>query len=270
MTATASILALDLAAVGALVRRDLLRFFRQKSRVAGALLQPLIFWAVFASGLANAFRVPGAPGVGYAEYFYPGVVVMIVLFAAIFTTISVIEDRREGFLRLVLAAPARRGALVAGKVAGSAAVALAQAAILVALAPLAGYSPASVDWPLILCALGLLAVALSAVGFAMAWWLNSVQGYHAVMSVVLIPLWVLSGAMFPAAGASPWMAGLMRWNPVSYGVDAVRRALYGAAFPEALAIRPGGSGATDLLVVGAVAAAGLAVATWRCARRDGP
>ncbi len=261
--------ALNGAAISVLVGRDVKRFFRQKSRIAGALAQPLIFWGVFSSGLAKTFQVPGAERVGYAEYFYPGVVVMIVLFAAIFTTISVIEDRKEGFLRVVLAGPASRGAVVAGKTGGSTAVAAIQAALLVALAPLAGFSLLRVDWPLLVLMLLLSAACLSAAGFVMAWWLNSTQGYHAVMSVVLIPLWVLSGAMFPASGSQPWMTALMRLNPVSYAVDGVRRAMAGGSIPDALAL-PGSSALVDVAVVASVTVLALAVATWRCSRKTTP
>ena len=109
------------------------------SRVVGALVQPLIFWLVIGAGMAAQFRMPGADGVGYVQYFYPGIVMLVVLFTSIFTTMSVIEDRHKGFLQAVLVAPASRAALVLGKTLGGVAIALVQAAILLALAPLAGF-----------------------------------------------------------------------------------------------------------------------------------
>jgi len=178
-----------------------------------------------------------------------------VLFASIFTTASVIEDRHRGFLQSVLAAPGSRGALVVGKTLGSAAVALTQAALFVALAPLAGFPYATVRWPLLLAALALCAIALAALGFAVAWGVDSVQGYHAIQMTLLVPLWVVSGAMFPApSGAGP-LAAVMRANPVAYAVSAARRAFGGAAAPGALP----GSAARDLAVCALFAAGALAL-----------
>jgi daunorubicin resistance ABC transporter membrane protein len=254
-----SALRLNAAAVGVLVSRDLRRFFRQKSRVVGALVQPIIFWLVIGSGMAGSFRMPGAQGIGYVQYFYPGIVMLVVLFTSIFTTMSVIEDRHRGFLQAVLVAPASRVALVLGKTLGGVAIALAQAALFLLLLPLAGFDVRAVDWPL--CA-GLLvgaAVGLSSLGFAIAWWLDSTQGYHVVMSVLLIPLWILSGAMFPIEGAARFIAVLMRLNPMAYGVSGIRRALDGAGSP--------GSSLVELGVVAGFAALALALATWVCQRR---
>jgi len=253
-------LAYDLATARVLWWRDLVRFFRQPSRLAGALGQPVIFWLVIGSGMAATFRMPGA-SVGYLEFFYPGVVLMVVLFAAIFTTVSVIEDRHQGFLQAVLAGPGSRGALVVGKALGSASVALSQAGLFLVLAPAAGFPLASVNWPLLVAALGLTAVGLAALGFAVAWAVDNVQGYHAIQMTLLVPLWVVSGAMFPPSAEHPVFAAVMRANPVAYGVSAARRALAGPLAPGALP----GSAARDLavLVLFAAAALGLAVAAAR-------
>ena len=224
-----SLVKLNLATVGVLVSRDLRRFFRQASRVVGALVQPLIFWLVIGSGLSSSFKMPGAENVGYVQYFYPGIVMLVVLFTSIFTTMSVIEDRHKGFLQAVLVAPASRAALVLGKTLGGVAIALAQAAIFLALAPLAGFAARAIAWPQLALILLLIAVGLSSLGFAIAWWLDSTQGYHVVMSVLLLPLWILSGAMFPMAGGPRWIGWLMRANPMSYAVAGVRHALYGQA-----------------------------------------
>jgi daunorubicin resistance ABC transporter membrane protein len=245
----------DLATVGVLWRRDLTRFFRQPSRLIGALGQPVIFWLMIGGGMSGTFHM-GAGGPGYLAYFYPGVVMMVVLFAAIFTTVSVIEDRHRGFLQTVLAGPGSRGALVLGKALGSASVALSQAALFLLLLPAAGIPYLAVDWPLLIAALGLAAVGLAALGFAVAWAVDNVQGYHAIQMTLLVPLWVVSGAMFPAPPAPSFFGAVMRANPISYAVSAVRRALAGAAAPGALP----GSAARDLLVCAAFAAAGLLLA----------
>src|SRR5205823_1399252 len=148
------------------VSRDLRRFFRQLSRVVGALVQPLIFWLVIGSGLSSSFRMQGADGVGYVQYFYPGIVMLVVLFTSIFTTMSVIEDRHKGFLQAVLVAPASRAALVLGKTGGGVAIALTQAVLFLALSPLAGYDVRAVDWPLLGGVLLLTSIGLSSLGFA--------------------------------------------------------------------------------------------------------
>jgi daunorubicin resistance ABC transporter membrane protein len=255
--------ALELATARVLWRRDLIRFFRQPSRVIGALGQPILFWIVIGSGMAGTFHLPGS-GVGYVSFFYPGVLAMVVLFAAIFTTVSVIEDRRQGFLQAVLAGPGSRAALVCGKVAGSASVALSQAALFLLLAPAAGFSLATIHWPLLFAALALTAVALAALGVALAWSVESVQGYHAIQMTLLTPAWVVSGAMFPPDPAHPWLAAVVRWNPVAYGVSAARRALAGPLAPGAL---PGSAG-RDLAVLVLFAAAALALAILAARRRS--
>jgi ABC-2 type transport system permease protein len=256
-------LRLNLATISVLVSRDLRRFFRQKSRVVGALVQPLIFWLVIGSGLQGSFRMPGAEGVGYVQYFFPGIVMLVVLFTSIFTTMSVIEDRHKGFLQAVLVAPASRTALVLGKTLGGVAIALAQAALFLALMPLAGIDPRAVDWPLVFAMLLLSSIGLSSMGFGIAWWLDSTQGYHVVMSVLLIPLWILSGAMFPLSGAARWIGWLMRVNPMSYCVAGIRRALY----ENGGHTQAGSSTALELGVVAAFAIVATLWAAWMCNRR---
>jgi ABC-2 type transport system permease protein len=168
----------------------------------------------------------------------------------------VIEDRHHGFLQTVLAGPGSRAALVVGKTLGSASVALSQAALFLLLAPAAGFPYLAVNWPLLLAALALAAIALAAMGFAVAWGIDNVQGYHAIQMTLLVPLWVVSGAMFPVPEGRPAFAAVMRWNPVSYAVSASRRALAG---PEAAGVLPG-SAARDLAICAIFAAAGLLLA----------
>lgn len=258
-------LLLDVATAGVLWRRDLVRFFRQPSRLVGALGQPVIFWFVIGSGLSGTFRMPGAD-TSYRAFFYPGVVLMVVLFASIFTTVSVIEDRHRGFLQTVLAGPGSRPALVLGKTLGSASVALTQVALFLLLAPAAGFPYAAIDWPLLLAALALAAIGLAALGFAVAWAVDNVQGYHAIQMTLLVPLWVVSGAMFPAPADRPGFALVMRWNPISYAVSAARRALAGPLAPGALP----GTAARDLAVCAGFALCGLALAALAVRRPPRP
>jgi daunorubicin resistance ABC transporter membrane protein len=255
-----------LSIVAALVGRDLRRFFRQPSRVVGSLAQPLILWAVLGAGLSGSFR-PGVAGgdVGYLQYFYPGIVVLTMLFTAIFSTISVIDDRHHGFLQAVLAAPTSRTALVLGKTLGGVTIASLQAGALLLLAPLAGFSLGEMSWPLLAAVLVLAGVGFTALGFAMAWWIDSTQGYHAVMSVALIPLWMLSGAMFPPSAGSHVLGWLMAADPMTYAVSAARRGFHGGAAPAGLVTS--GSAMTDLAVVAAFAVLAVVAAVALCRRR---
>lgn len=222
-------------AVWALGWRELVRFFRQRTRVVGALGQPLIFWVLFGAGLRGSFRPPDwAPDtMTYQEYFLPGIAVLIVLFTAIFSTISVIEDRREGFLQGVLVAPVPRLSIVLGKLAGGTVLAVLQAGLFLALGPLlafVGLAPAMslAVTPLVVAKtagfLVLLAFALTALGYCIAWPMDSTQGFHAIMGVFLMPMWLLSGAFFPAGGG--WLGWVIRLNPLTYGVAGLRRSLY--------------------------------------------
>lgn len=228
---------LPLLATGTLWRRELVRFFRQPSRIAGAAGSPLLFWILIGSGLSSSFRLPGGSAdVDFLEYFFPGTVVLVLLFAAIFSTISVIEDRQQGFLQGVLVAPVPRAAVVAGKVLGGGTLAWLQALVFLALAPLSGIRLTLGSALAAAGVMALLAVGLTAIGFVFAWRVDSVQGFHAVMNLLLVPMWLLSGAFFPLTGAPGWLAALMRANPLTYGVTALRGALYGAAPAPAVAV----------------------------------
>ncbi len=240
-------------------RRELTRFLRQPSRIAGAVGTPLIVWLLVGSGLSGSFRLPGGPaGLNYFEYFFPGTVVLVLLFAAIFSNISVIEDRHEGFLQGVLVAPVSRSAIVAGKVLGGATLAWLQGVVFLPLAPLSGIALTPRSALAAAGVLAVLALSLTALGFAFAWKVDSVQGFHAIMNVVLMPMWLLSGSFFPVSGAPAWLGALMRLNPLTYGVAALRWALYGqgAALGSGLP-GPALSLAVTLVLGAAAFAAGL-------------
>ena len=238
------------ATISVLWARDLSRFLRKPSRLIGAFLQPVIFWMMIGGGLTSTFKLSGADGLNYEQYFYPGVVVMLVLFAAIFGTITVIEDRHEGFLQSVLIAPGSRSSLVLGKALGVSSVGLIQALAFLALAPLAGFAYLDINWFNLILFLTLGSVSLATFGFALAWWLDSSQAYHAIMSVILIPGWILSGAMFPINPESTTLSWVMQLNPMSYIVDGVRRSFY-TELPAGTTVAD--SAITDLTVVFAFA-----------------
>jgi ABC-2 type transport system permease protein len=212
-------------------QREIVRFYRQKARVAGVIASPLIFWVVLGAGFAHSFT----SGTGkessshYLGYFFPGSVAMIVLFTAIFSMMSLIQDRNEGFLLSVLAAPVSRSSIVLGKVLGGATLAAVQGIVFLVFAPLVGVHITAAAIGLSVLAILLISFELTALGFAVAWPMDSTQAFHAIVNILLLPLWMLSGALFPVSGAAGWMRFCMMLNPLTYGVEALR----GALFPDA-------------------------------------
>jgi ABC-2 type transport system permease protein len=219
--------------------REIVRFVRQRSRLTGAFAQPLVFWLLLGGGLSASFRPPGVPdSMSYVEYFYPGAIALVLLFTAIFSTISVVEDRREGFLQGVLVAPLSRSTIVFGQALGGTALAMVQGILFLLFAPLVGISLPVLA---VLSGIGvmfLIAFSLTSLGLVIAWRMDSTQGFHAIMNLILLPIWLLSGAFFPASGVSPWLGWVMQVNPLTYGMAALRHSLY-LGFPAGAGEVPG-------------------------------
>jgi ABC-2 type transport system permease protein len=228
--------------VATLWRREIVRFVRQRSRLLGAFAQPLVFWLLLGGGMNASFRASaGVADTGYMEYFFPGVIAMVLLFTAIFATISTVEDRREGFLQGVMVAPVTRSQIVLGQALGGTTLALIQGAIFLCLAPLAGIHIGLGSALAAILVMFLVAFALTSLGLVIAWRMESTQGFHAIMNLILLPIWFLSGAVFPLAGVPPPLSWIMRLNPLTYGMAALRRALYagnGAAVSALPALAP--------------------------------
>ena len=215
------------SAVYSLWSREVLRFYRQPSRVVGALASPLLFWILIGCGIGNSFRAEGAQGnSSYLEYFFPGTLLLILLFTSIFSTISLIEDRREGFLQSVLVAPVSRASIVLGKVLGGATLAFIQGSLFLCVFPWLGITLSLSQILLVLIILFINSIAMTTLGFIFAWRMQSTQGFHAIMNLLLMPLWLLSGALFPAEDSPAWLAFAMRCNPLSYGLAALRKSIY--------------------------------------------
>ena len=225
-----------LLAVWTLGRREITRFLRQRSRLIGALATPVMFWVLFGAGLHDSFQTPEwmAGASSYRAYFLPGITALILMFTAIFSAMSIIEDRHEGFLQGVLVSPVSRSSLVMGKVAGGVVMAVVQALMFVGLGWLMSrigladdlvFELNIVQIALLVVFMSVVAFGLTSLGFMLAWKLDSIQGFHAIMNVFLMPMWLLSGAFFPASqsGALSW---IMKLNPLSYGVAGIRRLLY--------------------------------------------
>ncbi|MGD9635720.1 MAG: ABC transporter permease [Pirellulales bacterium] len=211
-----------------LAQRELVRFFRQRNRVFGALGQPIIFWLLFSAGLGST-KFGDSNRLDYA-HFFPGTIVMILLFTAIFATISIIEDRKEGFLQGVLVAPVPRWSMVLGKVLGGATIAMLQGLIFLALGWLTikQIQPTPIGLAASIALMFVISIALTSLGFVLAWRMDSTQGFHAVMSVFLLPMWLLSGAFFPM-NVGGWLGWIVRLNPLTYGVAGLRHYLQ---YPE--------------------------------------
>jgi ABC-2 type transport system permease protein len=207
--------------------REVVRFVRQRSRLLGAFAQPLVFWMLLGGGMNASFRpATGAGAASYVEYFYPGVMVMVLLFTAIFATISTVEDRREGFLQGVLVAPVSRAQIVLGQAMGGTTLAVMQGVLFLAFAPFAGIRLGLESIAAAIVVMSLVAFALTSLGRVIAWKMESTQGFHAVMNLILMPIWFLSGAVFPVTGVPSGLGWIMRANPLTYGMAALRRALY--------------------------------------------
>jgi ABC-2 type transport system permease protein len=206
--------------------REIVRFYRQPGRVIGVLASPLVFWIVLGSGFGTSLRSTGGDQQHYLDYFYPGTLILIVLFTSIFTMMSVIEDRKEGFLLSVLVAPVPRTAIVLGKVLGGTTLSAVQGLIFLIFAPFAGVHLQPFQVLLVAVVVFLVSFSLTALGFAIAWPMDSSQAFHGIVNLFLIPLWLLSGALFQLDSASGWIRAIMRLNPLTYGVKALRLLLY--------------------------------------------
>lgn len=210
-----------------LAKREFTRFIRQPQRVVGTVAQPLLFWLFLGAGFGGSFRPAGMENVTYLEYFYPGVMLMMMLFASIFSSITIIEDRDAGFLQGVLVAPVSRLGIVLGKVLGATSIAMIQTLIFTVAAPFLGLHLGAGALVLLLMGFLLTGIGFSALGFLLAWGMKSTSAFHAVMMVFLMPLWMLSGALFPIGNVPGWMKAVMLANPVSHALVIIRAPFYG-------------------------------------------
>jgi ABC-2 type transport system permease protein len=247
-----------LLATWALWKREVVRFLRERGRLSGALGTPLLFWALLGSGFGRSFRGGTGSEESYLAFFFPGTLALMVVFTAIFSAISVITDRDAGFMQGVLASPAPRAAIVVSRLAGGMALAVFQAALLLPLAPVVGLSLAPSGVGIALVSLALLAFWVTGLGFFLAWRFDSTQGFHAIVNLLLMPLWLLSGAVFPLTTAAAWQRVPMLVNPMTHGVSAVRAGLTGASDGPALV--------TSITVTAATAALSLAACVWSISR----
>lgn len=203
--------------------RDLVVFRREWMRPAAMIGQPVFYLLILGTGISASMRLQGAPpGLDYLRFMYPGVIGMSILFTSIFSAISIIWDREFGFLKEVLVSPVPRWGVAFGKILSGATTATLQCIVLLALAPFihVTLTPAVVFGVLAFAFIG--SVALSGLGVAIAARMESMQGFQMILNFLVMPLYFLSGAMFPTPMAPTWMRALMYCDPLSYAVDAFR------------------------------------------------
>jgi ABC-2 type transport system permease protein len=223
-----------LAAVYIMWLRQMKRFLRSRARLVASLAQPLLFLVTFGFGFSAVFRQAGQGD--YIQFLAPGIISMAIVFSSVFSGIDVMWDRQFGFLKETMVAPVPRAALMIGRTIGGATVALIQGTLVLIVTLIVGFRPTS--WllvPAALLTMALIAVIFTAFGTAVGSRIRDMQGFQLVMNFLIMPMFFLSGALFPLQGLPTIMAWVVRFDPLSYGVDALRGLLINAShFPIAL------------------------------------
>lgn len=247
--------------------RELLRFVNERSRLIGSFAQPLIFLVIFGAGFGNMIGAL-APGVNFIQFMYPGIIAMGVLTTALFAGVSVVWDREFGFLRELLVAPLGRTGIVLGKAVGACVVAVLQVSLMLVIAPIVGLSVDAGMVARLIPIVFVLSIALSGLGILMASFMRSQQGFQLLIQLLIFPLIFLAGVFFPVNQAPTWLQVLSKFNPLTYGVDAIRQVFLGDQAAAALGVTVFGhvmTGAEEvgLMVVFAVTLLGAAVWAFR-------
>ncbi|PIR86828.1 MAG: ABC transporter [Candidatus Harrisonbacteria bacterium CG10_big_fil_rev_8_21_14_0_10_49_15] len=207
-------------------QREIIRYWRDKTRIISTLFQPLMFLVIFGAGLSKTLAT-GNFGVDFTQFMYPGIIAMSVMSVAFFSTISTVWDREFGFLKEILVAPVSRVAVAFGKTLGATTIASIQALILLILAPLIGVAIHIAIIPQLVIFMLLLAFAISGMGLLISSLMKTTESFGLVMQVLIFPMFFISGAFFPLTAVPSWMRALSYINPLTYGVDAMRQILLG-------------------------------------------
>ena len=215
----------DLWAIYILWLRDLKRYWYDKPRIFASLGQPILFLFVLGTALSPNFSGPG--GLKFSEFIFPGIISMTVLFTSIFSAVSIVWDREFGFLKEVLVAPVSRWAIVVGKAFGGSTVAVLQGCLMLLLAPLVGVrlTPPIVIMSVVV--MFLIAVAITGLGIMIAARMKEMEGFQMIINFIIMPIFFLSGALFPLDRLPPWLSLLTRIDPLTYGVDLLRHVMLG-------------------------------------------
>ncbi len=206
--------------------RDVKRYFRDKPRVIGSFAQPILFLFVLGTGLASSFSVfGGGGGENFLNFMFPGIVGMTVLFTSFFSAMSIVWDREFGFLREILVAPISRTSIVVGKLLGGSTIAMFQGSIILLFAPLLNIPVTFVIFFKVLGIMFLISMTISTMGILLASVIKSMQAFQVITNFLLMPMFFLSGAIFPLNQTVKWMSIVAKINPLSYGIDAMRYVL---------------------------------------------
>lgn len=213
--------------------REIKRYLKSKSRIVGSGGQPLIWLAIFGVGLGSVFKLTG---INYTTYMAPGILGMTLLFTSIFAGINVVWDKQFGFMKEILVAPVPRSGIVLGKIIGSGTIAVLNAFIVLIIVIAFGVIPLSTLTIFSLAEtvffMAMIAAIFVAIGLIIASYINNIEGFQVIINFLVMPLFFLSGAIFPLTSAPLWMKGVSYIDPLQYGVDGMRGAMVGVhAFP---------------------------------------
>lgn len=203
--------------------RDIKRYYRDKPRIIGSFAQPILFLFVLGTGIASSFSTfGGGGGKEFLDFMFPGIVGMTVLFTSFFSAMSIVWDREFGFLREILVAPISRTSIVVGKLLGGSSIAMFQGAIILLFSPLLKIPITFIIFFKVLAIMFLVAMTISAMGIILASVIKSMQAFQVITNFLLMPMFFLSGALFPLNNTVRWMDVVSKINPLSYGIDAMR------------------------------------------------
>lgn len=217
----------DLLAIYVVCLRELKKFMRQRSRILGTLARPVIWLVLVGMGISPLVTARGP--VSYQQFIFPGILGMTILFASIFSAISIVWDREFGFLKEMLVAPISRTSIVLGKALAGTLISTLQAAILALLLPILGLWISFWQIIALLLLSALVSFALTSLGIVVASFLTNFEGFNIIMNFMIMPMFFLSGAMYPVGLLPDWLKLLTRINPLTYGVDAFKNVLLGPA-----------------------------------------
>ncbi|MBE0433429.1 ABC transporter permease [candidate division WOR-3 bacterium] len=213
--------------------RDLIRYVRQRSRLYGSIVRPILWLFILGSGLRPSFGA--VRGYDYTQFIFPGIIAMALIFTAIQSAISIIWDREFGFLKEILVAPVPRTAIALGKAFAGSTLAVFQGALILFFAPFVKVSIVWYKVALLLPVMFLISFALVGIGIIIASRMTSFEGFGTIMNFLIMPMFFLSGAVFPIAGLPAWLKILVYANPLTYGVDLLRNIVLGiSTFPAAM------------------------------------
>jgi ABC-2 type transport system permease protein len=267
----------DVRAIEIVWRRELIRFFRSRARAITSLIQPIVFLFILGTGLSPLVS-SSSRGINFRTFMFPGVLTMTVLFTSIFSAVSIVWDREFGFLREMMVAPVRRGAVIFGKALGGATVATLQGVIMLALAGLVHLPYSPLMLVTLIAEMALIALVLTSFGAMIASRMQQVESFQVVMQLFVMPLFFLSGAVFPLTSLPGWLTVLTKVDPLTYAVDAMRRTVFAHIHAPAAAVSRLAPGVTwggyrlptllELAIVAAIGSVMLALAINRFAKTE--